>query len=59
VYRVIKNKPDALIADLKKHENNSAYFYAIRNLDRTLDYRNLSDIERGEFNSLYEISYEI
>jgi DNA adenine methylase len=65
VYRVIKNDPDALIADLKKHENNSVYFYAIRNLDRIPDYKNLSNIERASriiylnktcFNGLYRVN---
>jgi DNA adenine methylase len=65
VYRVIKNNPDALINDLKKHENKSAYFYAIRHLDRSQDYRSLSDIERASriiylnktcFNGLYRVN---
>jgi DNA adenine methylase len=65
VYQVIKNNPDALINDLKKHENNSTYFYAIRHLDRNPDYRNLSDIERASriiylnktcFNGLYRVN---
>jgi DNA adenine methylase len=65
VYEVIKNNLDPLIIDLKKHENNSTYFYAIRNIDRTPDYKNLSDIERASriiylnktcFNGLYRVN---
>jgi DNA adenine methylase len=65
VYRVIKHDLDPLINDLKKHENNSSYFYAIRNLDRTPNYKNLSDIERASriiylnktcFNGLYRVN---
>jgi DNA adenine methylase len=65
VYKVIKNNLEPLIIDLKKHENNLAYFYAIRNLDRTPDYKNLSDIERASriiylnktcFNGLYRVN---
>jgi DNA adenine methylase len=65
VYSVIKNNLDALITDLKKHENNSVYFYAIRNLDRSPDYKKLSDIERASriiylnktcFNGLYRVN---
>jgi DNA adenine methylase len=65
VYRTIKDNPDALINDLKKHENNSSYFYAIRNLDRNPDYSNLSNIERASriiylnktcFNGLFRVN---
>jgi DNA adenine methylase len=65
VYRVIKNNLEPLIIDLKKHENNSAYFYTIRNLDRTPDYKKMSDIERASriiylnktcFNGLYRVN---
>ncbi|MDR2438104.1 MAG: DNA adenine methylase [Planctomycetaceae bacterium] len=65
VYKVIKNNLDALINDLKKHENNSAYFYTIRNQDRQPDYKNLSDVERASriiylnktcFNGLYRVN---
>jgi DNA adenine methylase len=65
VYSVIKNNPDALINDLKKHENNSTYFYTIRNLDRNSDYKSMSNIERASriiylnktcFNGLYRVN---
>ena len=32
-YKTIKDKPEELIEDLKKHENTSDYFYKIRNED--------------------------
>ncbi len=47
VYSVIKNNVDELIEDLKKHENNSDYFYAIRDLDRKPEYKQLSEVERA------------
>jgi DNA adenine methylase len=65
VYRVVKNHLDALITDLKKHENNTEYFYKIRNVDRIPDYKNLTDIERASriiylnktcFNGLYRVN---
>ncbi|MDR2643056.1 MAG: DNA adenine methylase [Planctomycetaceae bacterium] len=65
VYRVVKNNLNALITDLKKHENNAEYFYKIRNIDRQPDYKNLSDVERASriiylnktcFNGLYRVN---
>jgi DNA adenine methylase len=65
VYRVIKNNIDDLITDLKKHENTSEYFYKFRNIDRTPDYKKLSDVERAAriiylnktcFNGLYRVN---
>ena len=34
VYEVIRDDVESLITDLRKHENTSEYFYAIRDLDR-------------------------
>jgi DNA adenine methylase len=65
VYRVVKDNLNALISDLKKHENNTGYFYKIRNIDRTPDYKKLSDVERASriiylnktcFNGLYRVN---
>ncbi|ACK66740.1 DNA adenine methylase [Rippkaea orientalis PCC 8801] len=47
-YQVIRDHPDALIEDLKKHQNNEDYFYQIRGLDRNKKkYNQLSDVEKA------------
>lgn len=48
VYRVIREDIEALILDLKKHENHKDYFYELRqrDRDRTL-YNQLSNVERA------------
>lgn len=65
VYEIIKNNLPELIADLKKHENNSDYFYQIRSLDRTEEFKNLTIVERASrviylnktcFNGLYRVN---
>ncbi len=65
VYEVIKNNLDELIADLKKHINESDYFYEIRSLDRTEKFKELSTIQRASrviylnktcFNGLYRVN---
>ncbi|MGV4530378.1 DNA adenine methylase [Ornithobacterium rhinotracheale] len=65
VYNVIKNNLDALISDLKKHENSSDYFYEIRSLDRNENFKNLSEVERASrviylnktcYNGLYRVN---
>lgn len=67
VYRVIRENPDALIEDLKTHENTAAYFYALRALDRTPDFASLTDIRRASriiylnktcYNGLYRVNNE-
>lgn len=48
VYNVIKNNPDELIEDLKKHENTKDYFYRIREFDRNRKlYEALSCVQRA------------
>ena len=48
LYNVIKNNPEALIEDLRKHKNEEEYFYKIRERDRDKQtYNELSDIERA------------
>lgn len=65
VYSVIKSHPEELIEDLKKHKNEADYFYAIRGLDRTEEFSDLSLIERASriiylnktcFNGLYRVN---
>lgn len=65
VYNVVKNNIEELIVDLKKHKNNSEYFYQIRSLDRTDDFSILSEVQRASriiylnktcFNGLYRVN---
>jgi len=66
VYWVIKNSLTELIDDLKKHKNESEYFYEIRAMDRDLDtFNKLTDIQRASriiflnktcFNGLYRVN---
>lgn len=65
VYKVIKNDLDALIEDLKTHDNNSEYFYKIRLLDRYPLFTNLTNIQKASrfiylnktcYNGLYRVN---
>ncbi len=65
VYNCIKNKPQELIKDLKKHKNESEYFYALRLLDRKEGFQKLSDIKKASrviylnktcYNGLYRVN---
>ena len=65
VYSTIKNNLDELIEDLRKHKNESDYFYSIRGLDRNSDFSKLTDVERASriiylnktcFNGLYRVN---
>ena len=66
VYEVIRDDADALIESLKRHENTSEYFYAIRDLDRDRDtYSSLSNVEKASrliylnktcFNGLFRVN---
>ncbi|MFW5846967.1 MAG: DNA adenine methylase [Nanoarchaeota archaeon] len=47
VYRVIKNNIDELIFDLKEHINEEDYYYDVRKLDRTKEYKNMSDVKKA------------
>lgn len=48
LYNIIKNNPEDLILDLKKHINDKEYYYEIRAIDRDKDkYNLLTPIERA------------
>lgn len=46
-YLIIKNNVENLINDLRKHKNDSDYYYKIRELDRHKSYKGLSDLEKA------------
>lgn len=64
-YNVIKDNLEELVIDLKKHENNSEYFYSIRALDRSKEFDNLTNIQKASriiylnktcYNGLYRVN---
>lgn len=65
VYNVVKDNLDELILDLKKHRNESEYFYYIRSLDRSEDFAKIGKIQRASrliylnktcYNGLYRVN---
>lgn len=65
LYTVVKDNFFDLIIDLNKHEVSKDYFLKIRNIDRTDEYNNLSNIQRASrfiylnktcFNGLYRVN---
>lgn len=66
VYKVIKQSPEELIADLRKHKNNPEYFYRIRSLDRSEQFKKLTAVQKASriiylnktcFNGLYRVNH--
>ena len=47
LYNTVKNNTHSLIKDLLRYKNTETEFYRIRNLDRTPDYKNLTNIEKA------------
>ena len=48
VYATIRDDLESLLEDLKKHENTSEYFYALRDMDRDKEaYRAMTKVERA------------
>ena len=65
LYSVVRDNVDELIKDLSKHEVSKEYFLEIRNIDRTEQYTELSDVERASrfiylnrtcFNGMYRVN---
>lgn len=65
VYQTIRDNVDGLIEDLKKHKNESDYFYEVRSLDRSPKFESLSEVERASrliflnktcYNGLYRVN---
>lgn len=65
VYNIVKDNLDELILDLKKHRNESEYFYYIRSLDRSEDFAKIGKIQRASrliylnktcYNGLYRVN---
>lgn len=65
VYNVIKNNLNELIIDLKTHKNESKYFYEIRSLDRSSDFKKIGKVRRASrliylnktcYNGLYRVN---
>lgn len=65
VYKVVKENLGELITDLKKHKNESDYFYHIRSLDRSEDFAKIGKIQRASrliylnktcYNGLYRVN---
>jgi len=47
VYKVIKSNVNGLIKALKRHKNDADYYYEIRELDRSKNFEELSDVEKA------------
>ena len=66
VYETIRDDLDALLDDLKKHENTQEYFYTLRDMDRDKGvYQAMSKVERASrliylnktcFNGLFRVN---
>ena len=46
-YQVVRDSPDELILELKKHKNQEEYYYEVRNWDRREDYQDRSLAQRA------------
>lgn len=65
LYTVVKDNVDELIDDLRTHQNEEEYYYHIRGLDRTEEFKNMSNVQKASrliflnktcFNGLYRVN---
>ena len=65
LYQVVRDEVDELICDLQKHDISKEYFMEIRNVDRTEEYQNWSDVQKASrfiylnrtcFNGMYRVN---
>ena len=65
LYQVVRDNVDELIVDLQKHDISKEYFMEIRNIDRTEEYQNWSDVQKASrfiylnrtcFNGMYRVN---
>ena len=65
LYQVVRDNVDELITDLQKHDISKEYFMEIRNIDRTEEYENWSDVQKASrfiylnrtcFNGMYRVN---
>lgn len=65
LYQVVRNNVDELITDLQKHDISKEYFIEIRNIDRTEEYKNWSNVKKASrfiylnrtcFNGMYRVN---
>ena len=65
LYQIVRDNVDELITDLQKHDISKEYFMEIRNIDRTKEYKNWSNIQKASrfiylnrtcFNGMYRVN---
>ena len=65
LYQVVRDNVDELIDDLQKHDISKEYFMEIRNIDRTEEYKNWSNVKKASrfiylnrtcFNGMYRVN---
>lgn len=65
LYKVVRDNVEDLITDLQKHDISKEYFIEIRNIDRTEEYKNWSNVKKASrfiylnrtcFNGMYRVN---
>ena len=65
LYQIVRDNVDELIPDLQKHDITKEYFMEIRNIDRSYEYQNWSDVQKASrfiylnrtcFNGMYRVN---